>query len=99
MRRVDRLRMAMSSLFCRQRQTERLDSELLFHLEEQTKENQAVGMTPEEARDAALRSFGSRTVVKFQQRYVKSHRKLLQYRAVALRFKWASSLQARPGSP
>ena len=37
--------------------------------------------------------------VKFQQRYVKSHRKLLQYRAVALRFKWASSLQARPGSP
>jgi putative ABC transport system permease protein len=41
-----------------------LGSELRFHIERQTEENLAAGMTPEEARHAALREFGGVEQVK-----------------------------------
>ena len=40
-----------------------LDDELLFHLEERTRDNIASGMTPDEARRAALRLFGNPTLI------------------------------------
>jgi predicted permease len=61
MRWLDRLRMAMLTLFRRQTQTARLDRELQFHLDQQVKENIAKGLGPDEARYAALRAFGNPT--------------------------------------
>ncbi len=43
-------------LFERESQTARLNDELQFHLDQQIAENVAQGMTPEEARFAALRT-------------------------------------------
>ncbi len=60
----------MLALFRRQRETAQLDDELQFHLEQQTQENIAGGMTPEEAHTAALRSFGNPTVLREE---VRSH--------------------------
>ena len=48
----------------RGREAGRLDAELEFHLEQQTAENQAAGMSAEEARQAALRSFGNPAVLR-----------------------------------
>jgi predicted permease len=42
----------------------RLDDEIRFHLEQQIAENRAAGMSKEEARRAALRTFGNPDVVK-----------------------------------
>jgi putative ABC transport system permease protein len=47
-----------TGLFRRNRQERDLDEELQFHIELKTQENIAAGMPPEEARYAALRSFG-----------------------------------------
>ncbi len=58
----------MVALFRRQRETARLDDELQFHLEQQTQENLAGGMTPEDARTAALRSFGNPTQLREEAR-------------------------------
>ncbi len=60
--------MAMLVLFRRQRETARLDEELRFHLEQQTQENIAGGMTPADAHTAALRSFGNPAVLREQAR-------------------------------
>lgn len=46
------------ALFRKQRLEEELDTELRFHLEMETEENLRRGMSPEEARRAARRSFG-----------------------------------------
>jgi len=46
----------------------RLDDELRFHLERQIAENVAAGMTAEEARFAALRSFGNPALLREQAR-------------------------------
>ena len=53
MRWVQRLRMAALMLFNRKSETERLNQELEFHLEQQISENIANGMEPERARSAA----------------------------------------------
>ncbi|MGC2502717.1 MAG: ABC transporter permease, partial [Silvibacterium sp.] len=53
-------------LFSRNRETERLNAELEFHIEQQTTENVAAGMSPEEARYAALRAFGNPTLLREQ---------------------------------
>lgn len=45
-----------------------LDRELRFHLERQMAENRAAGMRPEEAREAALRSFGNPALLREQAR-------------------------------
>ena len=63
MRWVRRIGMAMRSLFRRRSATKRLRAELQFHLEQQAAEFEAAGMAPEEARAAALRSFGNPTAL------------------------------------
>src|SRR5215467_500477 len=68
MRWTARFRMAMIMLFHRQNETAKLDQEMQFHLEQQIKENIANGMSPEEARSAALRIFGNPTLVRDQAR-------------------------------
>jgi predicted permease len=68
MRWIQRLRMAMLTLFRRQSETARLNQEMQFHLEQQMTENMALGMSPAEARSAALRVFGNPTVLRDQTR-------------------------------
>jgi predicted permease len=48
--------------------TKQLEDELQFHLEQQTAENIARGMSPKEARSAAVRAFGNVTLLKEQAR-------------------------------
>src|SRR5215468_6760297 len=48
----------LRSLFRRSQVEEELDEELRYHIERQIEENIARGMTPEEARQAALRAMG-----------------------------------------
>jgi macrolide transport system ATP-binding/permease protein len=54
----------LQRLFFREHFSKQLENEMQFHLEEQIAENLAAGMTPEEARSAALRTFGNRTRAK-----------------------------------
>src|SRR5277367_3469854 len=61
MRWIEKFRMAMLMLFHRKAQTARLNDELAFHLDQQVKENIARGVAPDEARYAALRTFGNPT--------------------------------------
>lgn len=65
---TEKIRMAWLTLFRRERETARLDEELQFHIEQQVKENLSRGMSPEEARAAALRVFGSPTLLRDQAR-------------------------------
>ena len=50
----------------RQRMLEHLDQDMRDHIERETEDNIARGMTPEEARHAALRKFGNLTQVREQ---------------------------------
>ncbi len=68
MRWLERFRVAMSMLFRRRTATARLNDELEFHLEEQVAENIARGLSPEEARSAALRTFGNPALLRDQAR-------------------------------
>ncbi len=68
MRWVDQLAMKARLLFGRPRESTLLDEELLFHLEQQIAENMAAGMPREQARTAALRSFGNPALVRDQTR-------------------------------
>src|SRR6059058_5070889 len=63
-----RLWLRLQALFCRDRSVRRLDDEIQFHLEQQIGENFAAGMSREEARYAALRTFGNPTVLKEETR-------------------------------
>ncbi len=54
----------LRSLFRRNTVDQELGSELRFHIERQVEENIAAGMTPEEARRAAVREFGGVEQVK-----------------------------------
>ena len=56
----------LQSLFRRSRSTQRLDDEIQFHLEQQIVENLAAGMGSEEARYAAMRTFGNPTIPSWQ---------------------------------
>src|SRR5947208_3328715 len=58
----------LQTLFHRGRSTQRLDDEIQFHLEQQIAENVASGMSPQEARSAAMRAFGNPTFLKEQTR-------------------------------
>ncbi len=60
--------MKIRMLFRRNAAGERLDDELRFHLERQIAENRAAGMPPEEARFAALRSFGNPALLRDETR-------------------------------
>ena len=55
-------------LLHRGRESDRLDAELEFHLEQQIAENRSAGMSPLEARQAALRCFGNPVVLREQAR-------------------------------
>ncbi len=55
---------SLRALFGKQRLEEELDEELRFHLEKEMEQNLARGMSPEEARRAALVSFGGVEPVK-----------------------------------
>ena len=55
---IDRLRLRLASLFRGDRVDASLKGEIELHLEEQIDENVAAGMSPAEARAAALRAFG-----------------------------------------
>jgi len=63
-----RLWLSLQSLFRRERNAQRLDDEMQFHLEQQVAENIAAGMSREEARYAAMRVFGNPTALKEETR-------------------------------
>ena len=54
----------LQNLFRRNRNAQRLNDEIQFHLEQQIAENFAAGMSREEARYAAMRTFGNPTFLK-----------------------------------
>ncbi len=68
MRWLAQLWMRLQMLFGRGKAGARLDDELRFHLEQQIAENMAAGMDAEEARYAALRSFGNPALLREQTR-------------------------------
>ena len=68
MRWLHKFSMQFQMLIHRRAAGEHLDTELQFHLDQQIAENIASGMDAEEARHAALRSFGNPTVLRDQTR-------------------------------
>src|SRR5215475_15654611 len=67
---LNKLRLRLKALFFKPRLEEELDEEVRFHLEREIEENIVRGMTPEEARYAAIRSFGGVERVKEESRDV-----------------------------
>ncbi len=61
---TQRLWLRLQTLFRRERYVKDLDAEIQFHLSEQIAENIAAGMSPGEARLAAMRTFGNGTSMK-----------------------------------
>jgi predicted permease len=68
MRWLDQLRMTIKMLIGRAGAGSSLDEELRFHLDQQIFENIANGMSPAEARSAALRAFGNPALLREQTR-------------------------------
>jgi predicted permease len=66
----NKLRLRLRALFFKPRMEDELQTELQFHLEREIEENIVRGMTPEEARYAAMRSFGGVERVKEESRDV-----------------------------
>src|ERR1051325_9396799 len=71
---LSRLRLGLRALFRKTEMERELDEELRFHLEKEVEQNLARGMSPEEARLAALRSFGGVERVKEESRDVRGVR-------------------------
>src|SRR5262249_10449072 len=65
---LNKLRLRLLALFFKSKMEEELDEEVRFHLEREIEENIVRGMSPEEARYAALRSFGGVERVKEESR-------------------------------
>src|SRR5215469_6783312 len=61
---VRRFWLRLQGLFRRNRNDQRLSDEIQFHLDQQIAENAAAGMNPQEARFAAMRTFGNSTLFK-----------------------------------
>src|SRR5215813_5217194 len=55
---LNKLRLRLRALLFRSKMEEELDDEVRFHLEREIEENIVRGMTPEEARQAAIRRLG-----------------------------------------
>ena len=68
MRWLHKFLMQANMLFRRKQADAHLDDELQFHLDQQIAENIASGMSTEEARRTALRSFGNPTALRDQSR-------------------------------
>src|SRR5215510_4007500 len=73
---LNKLRLRLRALFFKPKMEDELQAELEFHLEREIEENIIRGMTPEEARLAALRSFGGVERVKEESRDVRGVRLL-----------------------
>lgn len=58
----------LQTLFCPNHADERLADEIQFHREQQIAENIAAGMSREEARYPAMRTFGSPTYLREEPR-------------------------------
>src|SRR5215510_6037084 len=71
-----KLRLRLRALFFKPKMEDELQAELQFHLEREIEENIARGMTPEDARYAAIRSFGGVERVKEESRDVRGIRLL-----------------------
>src|SRR5215470_425065 len=71
---LNRLKLRLQALFFKSKIEEELDEEVRFHLEREIEENIVRGMTPEEARSAAIRSFGGVERVKEESRDVRGVR-------------------------
>src|SRR5262247_3140490 len=71
-----KLRLRLRALFFKPKMEDELQAELQFHLEREIEENIARGMTPEDARYAAIRSFGGVERVKEESRDVRGVRLL-----------------------
>jgi predicted permease len=92
---LKKLRLRIRALFFRSRMEEELRSELQFHLEREIEENIHRGLAPEEARYAAMRSFGGFERVKEESRDVRGVQILEEVRQ-DLRF-GARMLARQPG--
>ena len=68
MRLFSKLRMTLLSVFRRRHASSHLDDEIRYHLERQIEENISAGMSPEDARSAALRKFGNPALLRDQTR-------------------------------
>jgi predicted permease len=73
---LNRLKLRLRALFHKAEMERELDEELRFHLEKEVEQNLARGMNAEEARFAALRSFGGVERVKEESRDVRGVRLL-----------------------
>ena len=67
-RTIDKIRLRLASLFRAGTAEQSLKQEIALHLQEQIDEHVAAGMTPAEARAAALRAFGSPGLIEEQCR-------------------------------
>lgn len=100
MRWLTRLRMRITMFFHRGKADARLNDELAFHIDRQIAENVAAGMSQEEARYAALRSFGNPALMREQTRstwswsWLESLLRDLKYGARTLRRTPSFSLMA-----
>src|SRR5215813_2902481 len=92
---LNKSRLRLRALFFKPKMEDELQAELQFHLEREIEENIIRGMTPEEARFAALRSFGDVERVKEESRDVRGGR-LLEEVWQDLRY-GARTLLKRPG--
>src|SRR5579862_7931769 len=79
MRWFDLLAMKFAMLFGRRTAAAQLDDELRFHLDRQIAENRAAGMSPDEARYAALRTFGNPALLRERTRTTWSWHSLEQF--------------------
>jgi len=66
---IRRFLLRLQTLFRRHRSAQRLNDEVQFHLDVQIVENLAAGMSPQEARYAAMRIFGNPTFLKEEARH------------------------------
>ena len=73
---LNKLRLRLRALFFKSKMEVELQAELQFHIEREIEENILRGMTPGEARFAALRSVGGREQVKEESRDVRGVHRL-----------------------
>src|SRR5215813_10825781 len=73
---LKKLRLRLRALFFKSRMENELEEEVKFHLEKELEQNLTRGMSPEEARLAAVRSFGGVERVKEESRDVRGFRLL-----------------------
>jgi predicted permease len=92
---LNEMRLRLRALFFKSKMENELEEEVRFHLEKEIEQNLARGMSPEEARLAALRSFGGVERVKEESRDVRGVR-VLEEVWQDLRY-GARTLLKRPG--